>query len=77
MKSGDNQELLDFLARHLYDMAAHCVMTHLLLQDATAAPELFERSLKVYINYAEAEVEKHFNFIRKMDADQLANYRQA
>ena len=77
VKEADNQELLDFLARHLYDMAAHCVMTHLLLQDATAAPELFERSLKVYINYAEAEVEKHFNFIRKMDADQLANYRQA
>ena len=77
VKEADNQELLDFLARHLYDMAAHCVMSHLLLQDATAAPELFERSLKVYVNYAEAEVEKHFNFIRKMDADQLAHYRQA
>ena len=77
VKESGSQELLDFVARHLYEMAAHCVMTHLLIQDATAEPELFEKSLKVYTNYAEAEVEKHFNFIRKMDEEQLAAYRQA
>ena len=77
VKESGSQELLDFVARHLYEMAAHCVMTHLLIQDATAEPELFEKSLKVYTNYAEAEVEKHFNFIRKMDEEQLAAYRQS
>ena len=77
VKESGSQELLDFVARHLYEMAAHCVMTHLLIQDATAEPELFEKSLKVYANYAEAEVEKHFNFIRKMDEEQLAAYRQS
>ena len=51
-------------------------MSHLIIQDATKAPELFAKSAQVYVNYAEAEVEKHFNFIRKMDAEQLANYRK-
>ena len=36
-ESGD-QELLDFVARRLYEMAAMCVMSHLLIQDATKAP---------------------------------------
>ena len=76
IKEMNNQEALDFLARRLYDMTAHCVMCHLLLEDATKSPELFEKSLRVYVNFAEAEVEKHFNFIRKFDAEQLAAYRQ-
>lgn len=50
-------------------------MSHLLLQDATKAPEMFGKSLNVYVNYAESEVEKHFNFIRKFRADELASYR--
>ncbi|MGL5938720.1 MAG: Acyl-CoA dehydrogenase C-terminal domain-containing protein, partial [Phocaeicola sp.] len=43
--------------------------------DATTAPELFEKSANVFVNYAEAEVEKHFNFIRKFKAEELVNYR--
>ena len=76
VKESQNQELLDFVARRLYEMAAVNVMSHLIIQDATKAPELFAKSAQVYVNYAEAEVEKHFNFIRKMDAEQLANYRK-
>ena len=76
VKEAQNQELLDFVARRLYEMAAVCVMSHLLLQDATKAPELFAQSLNVYVNYAEAEVEKHFNFIRKFQAEELASYRK-
>ena len=74
VKEAQNQELLDFVARRLYEMAAVCVMSHLLLQDATKAPELFAQSLNVYVNYAESEVEKHFNFIRKFNAEELASY---
>ena len=70
------KETLDFLARRLYEMAAVNVMSHLLLQDATKAPEMFAKSLEVYINYAESEVEKHFNFIRKFNAEKLENYRK-
>ena len=76
VKEAQNQELLDFVARRLYEMAAVCVISHLLLQDATKAPELFAQSLNVYVNYAESEVEKHFNFIRKFNAEELASYRK-
>ena len=63
-------------SRRLYEMAAVCVMSHLLLQDATKAPELFAKSLDVYVNYAEAEVEKHYSFIQNFDAENLENYRK-
>lgn len=71
VKEAQNQELLDFVARRLYEMAAVCIMSHLIIQDATKAPELFGKSALVYVNYAEAEVEKHFNFIRKFKAEEL------
>ena len=76
VKEMNDQETLDFLARRLYEMAAVNVMCHLLLQDATKAPDMFAKSLEVYVNYAESEVEKHFNFIRKFNAEKLANYRK-
>ena len=75
VKEAQNQELLDFLSRRLYEMAAVCIMSHLIIQDATRAPELFAKSALVYVNYAEAEVEKHFNFIRKFKAEELESYR--
>ena len=55
IKGVQNQELLDFAARRLMEMAADCIMSHLLIQDATRAPELFAKSAVVYLNYAEAE----------------------
>lgn len=75
VKEAQNQELLDFLARRLYEMAAVNVMSHLLLQDASKAPEMFAKSLDVYVNYAEAEVEKHYIFISGFKAENLADYR--
>lgn len=76
VKEANNQELHDFVARRLMEMAADTIMCHLLMQDATNRPDLFAKSLNVYVNYAEAEVEKHFNFIRKFTAEQLDSYRQ-
>ena len=67
VKEAQNQELLDFTSRRLY----------LLLQDANKAPELFAKSLDVYVNYAEAEVEKHYSFIQNFQAEELENYRKA
>ncbi|MBQ8806935.1 MAG: acyl-CoA dehydrogenase family protein [Bacteroidaceae bacterium] len=77
VKDANDQELLDFCARKLYEMTAYTIMCHLLLQDTQKAPEMFAASLNVFVNHAESEVEKHFNYIRKMDAAQLANYRKA
>ncbi len=76
VKDADNQELHDLCARHLYEMAADVIMCHLLMQNATKAPELFGKSLQVYVNLAEAEVEKHASLVGKMTVEQLDNYRQ-
>ena len=76
VKEAQNQELQDFVARRLYEMAADCIMAHLLIQDATKTPEMFAKSAVVYLNYVEAEVEKHSSFILKFNADELASYRQ-
>lgn len=70
-----DQELLDFCARRLVEMAAHIIMGHLMIQDASTS-DLFAASAQVYIRFAEAEVEKHINFIRKFDKDDLAYYRK-
>lgn len=70
-----NQDLLDLMARRLVEMAAHVIMGHLLLRDATNNPELFAKSAGVYIRYAEAEVEKHITFIRKFREESLEDYK--
>jgi hypothetical protein len=72
-----DQELLDLNARRLVEMAAHTIMGHLLVADASKAPELFAQSAQVYVRYAEGEVEKHSNFISKFSADDLAFYKKA
>ena len=71
-----DQELLDFFARRLVEMASFIIMGHLLTQDATKSPELYNDSAQVYIRYAESEVEKHINFIRKFGKDDIAYYRK-
>lgn len=76
VKEAENQDLHDLCARHLYEMAADVIMCHLLLQNASKAPELFGKSLQVYVNLAEAEVEKHASLLSKMNVEQLENYRQ-
>ena len=76
VKEAQNQELLDFVARRLYEMAADCVMAHLLIQDATKAPEMFAKSAIVYLNHVNAEIEKHSSFILKFNTNELVSYKQ-
>jgi hypothetical protein len=71
-----NQELLDLNARRLVEMAAHTIMGHLLIADASKAPELFAQSAQVYVRYAEAEVEKHSSFISRFNDADLAYYKK-
>lgn len=72
-----NQELLDLVARRLYEMTAYTVMGYLILHDADKAPEMFGTSARVFVRLAEAEVEKHMTFIRKFQEESLADYRKA
>lgn len=77
VKDTADQDFHDLCARHLYDMAGNIIMCHLLMQNTLKNPELFGRSLQVYVNMADAEVEKQFNWIRKMTPDKVDYYRQA
>ncbi len=74
VKAFEDQATLDFLARRLMEMATFNIMSHLLLQDATRAPELFEKSLNVFVYYAEAEIEKHYKFIQDFKIESLNHY---
>ena len=76
VKSTGNQELLDICARHLYEEAANIIMCHLLLQNTNKAPELFAKSMNVYMNHAESEFVKHHNFVNTIDAEQIDSYRK-
>ena len=61
VKEAGNQELLDILARSLYEMAAVNVMANLLLIDASRAPELFAKSAKVLFYLRFNQVYIHFS----------------
>lgn len=69
-----NQDWLDFTARRLMEMAAHCILSHLLLQDATRDASLFTQSAQIYVNYGESEVEKHAHYLAHTTPDVLLNY---
>lgn len=71
-----NDEFKDFCSRHLYEMAAYTVMSILILGDATKRPDLFEKSAKVFVRYAAAEVEKHSDFVSDAQPEDLVNYRK-
>ena len=77
VKSEGNQAKQDFLARRLYEMTADIIMSLLILEDATRAPELFEKSANVFVNHAVEEVLGHYIFIKNFKAEQLENYKQA
>ena len=55
-KEQGNQDVLDFLARRLYDMTAEIIMSLLIMDDATRAPELFGKSANVYVRMTEEDV---------------------
>ena len=56
VNEANNQEVHDFLARRLYDMTCEIIMSLLIIDDATRAPELFEKSANVYVRMTEEDV---------------------
>lgn len=76
VKDAQDQDFHDLCARHLYEMAADVIMSLLLLKNAVKAPELFARSLQVFLLQAESEVALHHNFVSSMTPDLVAAFRQ-
>ena len=75
VKTFENQEVQDFLARRLYDMTGELVMSLLLLRDATEAPDLFAKSAHVMVRLAEETVQGKSAYIRAFRAEDLAAFR--
>ncbi|MGP1480643.1 MAG: acyl-CoA dehydrogenase family protein [Hoylesella enoeca] len=76
VKESGSQEVNDLLARRLYDMNAEIIMSLLILDDATRAPELFTKSAHVYIRMAEEDVLGKSAFVTRFIAEDLKYYRQ-
>ena len=72
-----DQEAHDFLARRLYDMTGDILMSLLILDDATRAPQLFTKSANVYVRYAEEEVVGHYTYVKSFITEDLVNFRAA
>lgn len=64
---------LDFMARRLVEMAGYIVMGYLLVDDVRRNDN-FARSLRVFVNYGEAETVKHSGFIANFAIEQLNDY---
>ena len=74
VKEQNNQAVQDFLARRLYEMTADIIMSLLLLEDATRAPELFQKSINVFVRHAEAECAAHHTYIIAFTENDLNNF---
>ncbi len=75
VKEADNQAVHDFLARRLYNMTGDIVMSLLILDDATKAPEMFKKSANVYVRMAEEEVLGHSAYIQNFKAEDLESFK--
>ena len=68
----------DFMARRLVEMAGNIIMGWLLVTDSSRyASESMKRSAQVYVKIAQAEVEKHCEFIANFTPDQVELYKEA
>ena len=76
-KDLNNQDAHDFLARRLYDMTCEIVMSLLILDDATRAPELFTKSANVYVRMTEEDVLGKAAYIQNFQVEDLASFRAA
>ena len=75
VKEANDQAVHDFLARRLYNMTGDIVMSLLILDDATKAPELFAKSANVYVRMAEEEVLGYSAYIQNFQAEDLESFK--
>ncbi|MBQ0084782.1 MAG: acyl-CoA dehydrogenase family protein [Prevotella sp.] len=75
VKGFENQEILDFLGRSLYDMTGNIILAQSIDEDAQRSPELFEKSSRVFRRHAVSEVERCYAFIKNFKPEDLEDYR--
>ena len=75
VKEANDQAIHDFLARRLYNMTGDIVMSLLILDDATKAPEMFAKSANVYVRMAEEEVLGHSAYIQNFKTEDLESFK--
>ena len=75
VKEANDQAVHDFLARRLYNMTGDIVMSLLILDDATKAPEMFQKSANVYVRMAEEEVLGYSAYIQNFKAEDLESFK--
>ena len=75
VKETGSQDVHDFLARRLYDMTGDILMSLLIIDDASRAPELFLKSANVYVRHAEEEVIGNSAYVKNFIAEDLVNFR--
>lgn len=68
-------ELIDFCGRRLMESAAYCVMSTLLLRDSIETPELFDKSLKVFLDYACSQVDGHSTAVMSWTPESMEYYK--
>ena len=75
VKEANNEEVHDFLARRLYDMTCEIIMSLLIIDDASRAPELFEKSANVYVRMTEEDVCAKSYYVMHFTEADLASFR--
>ncbi len=75
VKEANNEEVHDFLARRLYDMSAEIIMSLLIMDDASRAPELFEKSANVYVRMTEEDVCTKAYYVMHFTESDLPSFR--
>ena len=68
-------EVNDFCGRRLMESAAYCVMSTLLLRDSIETPDLFDKSLKVFLDYSRSQVEGHYSVVMTWNAESMEYYK--
>lgn len=71
--AGKENEIIDFHARRLVEMAAHIIMSYLLIIDAQTE-ESFKRSAEIYTNKAQAWNNERYSYIVNFTDEDLTNF---
>ena len=68
-------EVNDFCGRRLMESAAYCVMSTLLLRDSLETPDLFDKSLKVFLDYSRSQVDGHYSVVMTWTPESMEYYK--
>ena len=81
----EDHDVIDFLARRLYDMTAEIIMCLLIIDDITRATaegntalaDTFQKSANVYVRMSEEDVIGKSAYIKNFNQDDLASFKAA